>query len=62
MLTMCLNKIISYLIFLYHGGVEATTFYILSEESKSLYEAYKKQYVSNPFDSTTLETGNKLIS
>ena len=34
----------------------------LSEESKSLYEAYKKQYMSKPFDSTTLETGNELIS
>ena len=28
----------------------------LSEESKSLYEAYKKQYMSNPFDSTILDT------
>ena len=26
-----------------------------SEESKSLYEAYKKQYMSNPLDSTTLD-------
>ena len=26
----------------------------LFEESKSLYETYKKQYMSNPFDSTTL--------
>ena len=34
----------------------------LSEESKSLYEAYKKQYMSNHFDSTTLDTGNGLIS
>ena len=34
----------------------------LPEESKSLYEAYKKQYMSNPFDSTTLYTGNELIS
>ena len=34
----------------------------LSEESKSIYEAYKKQYMSNPFDSTTLDTGNELIS
>ena len=34
----------------------------LSEESKSLYEAYKKQYMSNLFDSTTLDTGNELIS
>ena len=34
----------------------------LSEESKSLYEAYKKQYMSNSFDSTTLDTGNDLIS
>ena len=35
---------------------------VLSEVSKSLYEAYKKQYMSNPFDSTTLDTGNELIS
>ena len=35
---------------------------VLSEESKSLYEAYKKQYMSNPFDSRTLDTGNELIS
>ena len=34
----------------------------LSEESKSLYGAYKKQYMSNPFDSTTLDTGHELIS
>ena len=34
----------------------------LSEESKSLYEAYKKQYMSNPFDSTALDTGNEMIS
>ena len=34
----------------------------LSEESKILYEAYKKQYMSNPFDSKTLYTGNELIS
>ena len=33
----------------------------LSEESKSLYEAYKKQYMSYPYDSTTLDTGNELI-
>ena len=34
----------------------------LSKESTSLYEAYKKQYMSDPFYSTTLDTGNKLIS
>ena len=34
----------------------------LSEESKSLYEAYKKQCMGNPFDSRTLDTGNELIS
>ena len=34
----------------------------LSEESKSIYGAYKKQYMSNPFDGTTLHTGNELIS
>ena len=33
----------------------------LTEKSKSLYEAYKKQYSSNPFAEGTLETGNKLI-
>ena len=34
----------------------------LSEESKSLYEAYQKQYMSNPFDSTTQDTGNELVT
>ena len=34
----------------------------LSEERKNLYEAYKKQYMSNPFDSTILDTDNELIS
>ena len=29
---------------------------------KELYEAYKNQYMRNPFDSTTLDTGNELIS
>ena len=33
----------------------------LTEESQSLYEAYKKQYTSKPFAEETLETGNKLI-
>ena len=33
----------------------------LTEESQSLYEAYKKQYTSNPFAEGTLETGNKLV-
>ena len=33
----------------------------LTEESHSLYEAYKKLYSSNPFPEGTLETGNKLI-
>ena len=32
------------------------------EESKTLYDVYKKQYMSNPIDSTTLDLGNKLIS
>ena len=32
-----------------------------TEESQSLYEAYKKQYSSNPFVEGTLEAGNKLI-
>ena len=33
----------------------------LPEESQSLYEAYKKQYSSNPFAEGTMETGNKFI-
>ena len=33
----------------------------LTEESKSLYEAYKRQYSSNHFGEGTLETGAKLI-
>ena len=34
----------------------------LSEESKSLYEEYKKQYAIDPFDNGTIETGNALMS
>ena len=33
----------------------------LTEESKSLYEAYKKQYSIDPFGETTIATGNTLI-
>ena len=33
----------------------------LTEETKSLYEAYKRQYSSNPFGEGELETGAKLI-
>ena len=33
----------------------------LTEESNSLYEAYIRQYSSNPFGEGTLETGAKLI-
>ena len=33
----------------------------LTEESQSVYEAYKKQYPSNPFAEGALETGNKSI-
>ena len=32
-----------------------------TEESKSLYEAYKRQHSSNPFGEGTLENGTKLI-
>ena len=31
------------------------------EESNNLYEAYKRQYSSKPFDEGTLENGTKLI-
>ena len=41
----------------YQGGVGPG----LTEESQSLYKAYKKQYSSNHFAEGTLETGNKLI-
>ena len=34
----------------------------LSKESKSIYEAYKKHHMSYPFDNTTLDIGNELIS
>ena len=34
----------------------------LSEESKSLYEEYKKQYASDPFDNSTIETGIALMN
>ena len=34
----------------------------LSEKSKSLYEEYKKQYASDPFDNGTIETGNALMN
>ena len=33
----------------------------LKEESQSLYEAYTKQYSSNPFAEGTMEIGNTLI-
>ena len=34
----------------------------VSEESKSMYEEYKKQYASDPFDNGTIETGNTLMN
>ena len=34
----------------------------LSEESKSLYEEYNKQYASDTFDKVTLDTGNALMN
>ena len=33
----------------------------LTDESKSLYEAYKKQYSMDPFGETTIDTGTTLI-
>ena len=33
----------------------------LTDESKNLYEAYKQQYSSNPFDIRTMEYGNLLL-
>ena len=33
----------------------------LTDESKNLYEAYKQQYSSNPFDNRTMESGNLLL-
>ena len=32
-----------------------------TDESKNLYEAYKQQYSSNPFDNRTMESGNLLL-
>ena len=34
----------------------------LSEQSKSLFEEYKKQYASDPFDNGTIETANVLMN
>ena len=34
---------------------------VLTDESKNLYEAYKQQYSSNPFDNRTMESGNLLL-
>ena len=34
---------------------------VLTDESKSLYEAYKCKYSSSPFDDGTIESGNTLI-
>ena len=34
----------------------------LSEERKSLYEEYNKQYASDHFDNSTIETGNALMN
>ena len=33
----------------------------LTEETKSLYEAYKTQYSNSPFDDGTMESGNALL-
>ena len=33
----------------------------LTDESKNLYEAFKQQYSSNPFDNRTMESGNLLL-
>ena len=33
-----------------------------TEEAKSLYEAYKIQYVSSPFSSSTMESVTKLLN
>ena len=33
----------------------------LTEESKSLYEAYKTQYSNSPFGDETMESGNALL-
>ena len=43
-------------------GCRTNHIFSLSEESKSLYEEYKKQYASDPFDNGTIETGNALMN
>ena len=45
----------------YDRFVEAT-FLVYLKNHRAYNEAYKKQYMSNFFDSTTLDTGNELIS
>ena len=44
----------------YQEGVCETTF-LVADESKSIYEAYKKQYSIDPFGETTGDTGSTLI-
>ena len=44
---------------IYQEDVELITG--LNDESKNLYEAYKQQYSSNPFDNRTMESGNLLL-
>ena len=46
---------------IYQEDVELITFRGLTDESKNLYEAYKQQYSSNPFDNRTMESGNLLL-
>ena len=42
-------------------GCRTDYFQGLTEESKNLYEAYKQQYSSNPFDNRTMESENLLL-
>ena len=42
-------------------GCRTDYFQRLTDESKNLYEAYKQQYSSNPFDNRTMESGNLLL-
>ena len=46
-----------------HIQIRCSSNYIpgLTNESKNLYAAYKKQYSIDPFDEITIDTGNTLI-
>ena len=46
---------------IYQEGVELNYIPRLTDESKTLYEAYQEQYRCNPLSDGTIDAGHKLI-